>query len=85
MNNSAANQLMDMLFDLYLRLSSSGGNPGAMNVLEAYHTFVNKSTSGRKCTYALKTQSLFFKKDYAYIRDKVFEITEIINQLENRK
>jgi hypothetical protein len=79
-----ANQLMDLLFDLYQRLSSSGGKKGAMNVIESYNHFSNSSSAGRKCTYALKSQGLFFQKDYEYIKDKISEIATIISKLEGK-
>lgn len=75
-------QLMDLLGELHERLSHQGGQPGAMNLFEAYKHFYTNSQSGRQCTYARKCQTLFLQKDYEYIKEKIEEIYKLITSIE---
>lgn len=74
--SSSIHLLLDHLRDLQVRMNNVGGNPGAMNVIEAYDYFIRESDSGRNCPMALKALKLFSSEDYQEIRKMIELITE---------
>lgn len=76
--------LMDKLFELYVRLKHTGGQSGAMNVLEAYNHFIRESDRGRACSMALKCKSLFTTQDYEDIKKLVEEVVSLYEWDETR-
>ena len=74
--------LMDALWDLYMRMSHTDGDPAKMNVLEAYQSFKRQSRKGEDCTYVLKVLKLFQKQDYQDIKLKITELFELFQEME---
>lgn len=79
---SPLDTLMDHLFDLWKRMSHTGETSDGMNVLESFDYFSREGNRGRDCTYARKSQHLFYKQDYCDIKRMIQQIIETISQLE---
>lgn len=79
---SPLHSLLDSLRDFQKRTNNLGGNPGAMNVIEAYDYFAREGDRGRLCPMALKCQKLFSQEDYQDIKKLIERLSEDLGRVE---
>lgn len=72
-------ELLDELIKLQELINQS--REEKMKILEAYKWFVTKR--GRDCTYAKKCVAMFKTNMYAEVKNRIYNISRIINELEN--
>ena len=75
----------DRLLDLLWELEEILNVRSQDSLIEKYNYFVNHSEHGRECTYAKKTQALFFKDQYSKVRSKVLELNHLIFKLDEER
>ena len=71
-------KLLDLLWELEGILGVRSGD----SLIEKYSYFVTNSEHGRDCTYAKKTEALFFKDQYSKVRSKILELNHLISKLD---
>lgn len=74
--------ILDILWDIYERISRHNNNKEYKNMLEQYNYFIRKSTSKRDCTYAIKSRRLFMQYDY---KDILNLLDKLNKELDNGK
>ena len=67
--NEPIDYILDMLYDLKVRLDRHAKGPTGQGVLEKYDYFCRVSDKGRACTYAMKSKALFLTCDFPEIKD----------------
>lgn len=73
--------LLEKLYSLQQLLTYSEEK---VNPLDSYNYFINSSPLGRDCSYAQKVLKIFKRKHYKKVKEKIMELTELINQIEGR-
>lgn len=74
--------LLDVLFDLSLRMNTYGGKIENCNVLDRWHHFSVTAERGKDCVYARKYRDMFLDKDYEDVKKLVLEAAEYFNSID---
>jgi len=74
--------LLDCLYDLQEKMSHTGEDASAMNVIEAHDYFSRESDQGRECTYALKARALFTTQDYQQTKQLFLKALQAFRTIE---
>jgi hypothetical protein len=74
--------LMDFLRLLQIRMSHTGTKSPGTSCIEWYDNIIRSSEFGRDCQYAEKTLAMFKQQDYNDIRDLIYKLYDIFQQLE---
>ena len=71
-------ELLDALFDLFLRIDTHAAAKPHNNMLEKYDYFIKESPHHRACGSALQAKQLFFFSDFKDVKDQIEKVVKLI-------